>query len=85
MKALIEHKKMSAPRSHDLMILVNLAQPELARLLLLKQELERLSSYAVAARYPGENATKTQAKRALKIAGLVRETILTRLAQKRGQ
>jgi len=78
-KAVVELKGVAVPKTHDLLSIVDLAQPELAHLLLMKQDLELLTAYAVAARYPGENATRRQAQRSLKTARLIRESIRQRL------
>ena len=75
LKAVLEQKAVAIPKTHDLVALVELAQPELAALLLRKAELELMTGYAVAARYPGESATRTQAHKSLSIADSIRATI----------
>jgi len=74
-KAVLEQKAVPIPKTHDLVALVELAQPELIALLLKKIELEIMTGYAVAARYPGENATRAQARKSLKIADSIRTTV----------
>lgn len=61
------------------MALISLAQPELNMLLLRKKEIEILTGYAVAFRYPGENATKKQAEESLRISGAIRDVIRGKL------
>jgi len=75
LKAVLEQKAVPVPRTHDLAVLVELAQPELNALLLQKPELEILSGYAVASRYPGDNATKAQAHQSLRIASSIRKSV----------
>jgi HEPN domain-containing protein len=82
LKAFLEQKGCAIPRTHDLVALVNLARPELDFLLLGKERLERLTGYAVAFRYPGEQASRNQAKQSLTIAIDLARTIITRLKPK---
>jgi len=85
LKAFLEEKGFSIPRTHDLVALINIAQPELNFLLLQKDDLERITGYAVAFRYPGESATRKEAKQALEICSDLGKWIQPKLIQKNKQ
>src|SRR5262249_12588521 len=72
LKALLEERTLSIPKTHDLVRLLGLliaAHPPLGRF---RVSLKTLTHYAIESRYPGDNATKRQAVAALKSAGKVR-------------
>ena len=70
LKALLTRHRISFPKTHDLV------EPTLE---LLRPDLIRLRPFAVNVRYPGEFATKKDAKVSLKAMGHVRERIRTLL------
>jgi len=55
-KAFLEEEGQYVPKSHDLVALITLS-PSLKELLKKKEELEKLTGYAVAFRYPGAKAS----------------------------
>ena len=66
LKALLTERGTHFPKTHDLVALAKLAPEYEAELGPLLGELELLSRYAVAPRYPGSSATRTQATRGVK-------------------
>ncbi len=79
LKAYLEEQGRGIPRTHDLIALLNQILPELPELLLIKNEMESLTAYAVSFRYPGDQASPEQARQARKTAARVRETIRMKL------
>ena len=66
MKAFLQMHKIQFRKIHDLSALMELCLPVLPELELEKELLAYLSQFAVNYRYPGEFATKEQAKTAVK-------------------
>ena len=79
LKALLTRHRISFPKTHDLVELLQLALAIEPTLELLRPDLIRLRPFAVNVRYPGEFATKKDAKVSLKAMGHVRERIRTLL------
>ena len=75
LKALLTRERTVFPKTHDLLDLLDLAQGCDATLALLRPYLEYLQPYAVNLRYPGEFATRTEAKRSARIIAHVREIL----------
>ena len=65
------------PKTHDLALLLTLVQPIEPGWGILQPELDTLNKYAIAYRYPGQSATKADAKEAVKDCRTVRQTIRT--------
>ncbi len=61
------------PKTHDLALLLTLVQPIEPGLGILQPELDTLNKYAIAYRYPGQSATKTDAKDAVNDCRMVRQ------------
>jgi HEPN domain-containing protein len=74
LKALMEELGLAIPRTHNLDELFHLLSSHHAILSRLRRGLIFLTDFAVGVRYPGENASKRQAKSALRWAGLARDT-----------
>ena len=75
LKAMLEEAGLVFSRTHDLLLLHNLALPVSPGLAAIQTYLGFLNPFAVAYRYPGFSATKTDAKDALKHCRAVREFI----------
>jgi HEPN domain-containing protein len=75
LKARLVEAGASFPKTHDLVALLKLLHPIEPGLLSLKQNVDGLSHYAVEFRYPGESATRSEARESLANARLVRSTI----------
>ena len=67
------------PKTHDLALLLTLVQPIEPAWGILQPELDTLNKYAIAYRYPGQSATKADAKEAVKDCRRVRRMIRTAL------
>ena len=61
------------PKTHDLSLLLTLIQPLEPGLGILQPELDALNKYAIAYRYPGQSATKADAKAAVNDCRTVRQ------------
>jgi len=73
LKALLEELGLSVPKTHDLEQLLALLVPHHSVLRSQRRGLAFLTTFAVAARYPGFNAKGRDAKAALRWAGKVRD------------
>ena len=73
LKAVLVQQRVDFPRSHHINILIRLL-PTPIRIDLTPEEQERLTDYAVSARYPGDYdpITLTEARQAVRIARRVR-------------
>jgi HEPN domain-containing protein len=74
LKAILVELGRSAPRTHNLEDLLGLLLPDYPQLKSLRRGLKFLIQFAVEARYPGFNASKSQAAAALRWAGRVADT-----------
>ena len=72
MKALLVLKNQDFPRTHDLNTLEALCSAAGILIGIDKKALELLSAYAVITRYPGDDPTVEETKRAIEIAKSVR-------------
>jgi len=77
-KAFLEEEGQYVPKSHDLVALITLS-PSLKELLERKEELEKLTGYAVAFRYPGAKASQKNAEQCFFIASFIRKVIRAKL------
>lgn len=75
LKALLVKQKISFAKTHDLEHLVNTAAAAAPALLLLIGDAKLLSDYAVAFRYPGNQATNKQAREAVVAAKRCRAAV----------
>jgi HEPN domain-containing protein len=76
MKAVLQDRGIHFGKSHDLEGLLRLCTTVQPQLTLLVADAQLLNDYAVRYRYPGIDATKRQAKLAVKAAARVRQAIL---------
>jgi HEPN domain-containing protein len=82
MKALLVFKGRSFPMTHDLLIINNLLINEGIFIGLPEDDLDALSRFAVATRYPGAKPTIEDAKEAISLARAVRKFSRTYLGLK---
>lgn len=75
LKALLTQHRIPFPKTHDLVELLQLTLAIEPTLELLRPDLIQLRPFAVDVRYPGEFATKKEAKSSLKAMDHVRERI----------
>ena len=79
LKAFLQEHGIRFGRTHDLEAILRLCLPQGAQLGKLSKDARLLSDYAVRYRYPGMNATKAQARRAIDAAKRVRKAVLSLL------
>ena len=79
LKALLQELGHPIPRTHMLRDLLNLLIPQYQELHSLQRGVKFLTRFAVETRYPGDSASKRQAKAAFRWATLVREAARGRL------
>ena len=75
LKAELQRNNVPSPKIHDLAQLVNLSLPIHPLWESMRPELTALTRYAVLSRYPGESATRTEAKKAVAVMKSVRTEI----------
>lgn len=73
LKARLEEASIASAKTHDLGRLLALLLPVEPSWTTLRPPLKRLTDYAVDFRYPGQNATKQEANRAIADCKLVRK------------
>jgi len=76
LKALLERAKIRIPKVHDLPNLLDLCAIHDPFLATMREDMLRLSIYAVEFRYPGESATEEDAKMAVSMAKRARAELL---------
>jgi HEPN domain-containing protein len=79
LKAFLEQNGLPFRKIHDLVLLLDSSGGRLPELDSQKQELARLSTFGIAARYPGVQADRHATEEALKIADNLREVIRIKL------
>ncbi len=79
LKAVLQKQNIYIPKTHDLNNLLSLLNNILPALELYRNDLKLLTSYAVEIRYPGETATKGDAKDCVKIMLIIRTVIRNEL------
>ncbi len=72
LKAGLEEAGMNVPKTHDLVVLLQLLLPTKPLWVAFAPALRRLNDYAVKFRYPGHLATKADARQALKACRSIR-------------
>jgi HEPN domain-containing protein len=77
LKALLAEASRTIPRTHNLVALLPLLLPIHPSLRALRRGLDSLTRFAVDTRYPGYNASKRQARAALRWAEQVRTAVRT--------
>ncbi len=81
LKALLTEHETPFPKIHDLLKLGEMCSPVAPALKTVEADLDLLSRYAIAFRYPGEEATLEEAKAAVKALDKVRKLIKASLAK----
>jgi len=79
LKALLTHRQIPFRPIHDLEVLLGLAIPASPDLEVIRARLLLLNDYAVDVRYPGESATKEEARAAVQAVRAVRALIRPKL------
>jgi HEPN domain-containing protein len=79
LKALLQERGLEAPRTHDLVRLLDLLTPHDTPLDGLRRRLNSLNAYAVEIRYPIRRANQRKAQTAIRHAEEVRREIRARL------
>jgi len=79
LKALLQEADLPINRTHNLLVLLNVAAPTFPFLELLRENLKWLENYAVVFRYPGETASKQNAVVACAFCASVRDAIRAHL------
>lgn len=72
LKAILEELGLSIQKSHELELLLNQLLPNHPSLRSLRRGVKFLTNFSVTIRYPGDDATRRQAKSALRWAEMVR-------------
>jgi HEPN domain-containing protein len=75
LKARLQEAEVAFPKTHDLEELLDLLLPVEPLWESLRDTLKPLTEYAVEFRYPGDNASVEEAKRALVLCQAIRETV----------
>ena len=75
LKGRLEEAGLTAPKTHDLMVLVQLLLPVEPLWASFAPALRRLNDYAVKFRYPGQVATKADALKALRACRAIRAEV----------
>jgi HEPN domain-containing protein len=81
LKAFLVAQKIEPPRTHNLIDLLALCVTLDAAIELIRGALELLNAYSVDVRYPGESATKEEAREAVKAIRQVSELMQSRLGR----
>ena len=74
-KGCLTDRQIAFPRTHDLSVLLSLAVSLYPLWQPFRPDLELLTGYAVAFRYPGESATRDMAKEALRKTKTIRAVL----------
>ena len=82
LKAYLTLKKISFPKTHDLILLKNSCTKREGDFELLSDLVISLNPYSVEFRYPGEQATRRDAKRASLAVKEIREFVLRKLKRR---
>lgn len=80
MKAVLIHAREVPPKTHDLVVLSDLLTQRFPTWTWPVEELRLLSRAAVVYRYPGESATRAEARNILDLAGRLRNAVKAVLA-----
>ncbi len=74
-KGFLQKAQIYFPKTHDLNVLLDLVLPSQPLWEVYRDDLKLLSVYAVEVRYPGEAATKEEAKEAINVMTRIRKKI----------
>lgn len=83
LKAFLVFHRIAFPKTHDLLDLLELTKKADPTLELLRSDLAHLEPYAVEVRYPGEFATRQEAKRSVRVMAHIRLALQDRLGNPR--
>jgi len=75
LKARLEEGNLNAPKTHDLVVLLQLLLPVEPLWASFAPALRRLNDYAVKFRYPGPIATRADAREALRVCRSIRAEV----------
>ncbi|MCW5935203.1 MAG: HEPN domain-containing protein [Fimbriimonadia bacterium] len=75
LKAYLEEAGTAFPKTHDLVVLLNLTGGVLTNLETMRADLAHLGVFGISARYPGVHANQAAANQSLTIASMVRDEI----------
>ncbi len=81
LKTFLVSRKIEPPRTHNLVELLKLCVSRDGSFELVRPALESLNAYGVDIRYPGEFATKEEARDAVKAMRQVRDFVRTKLGR----
>jgi len=82
-KALLQSREAAFGKTHDLSLLLDACLGEFPMWESFRPELDMLTQYAVVFRYPGESATKAEARQAVAAATTLREEMRSALRKRR--
>jgi HEPN domain-containing protein len=82
LKGMLQVWQAPFPKTHDLAKLLDLCVSRHQEWEIFREALKMLTQYAVVFRYPGESATKDEAKHAVGVASTVRDIVRPLLHQK---
>jgi len=82
MKAFLQKQEIAFGKVHDLIALMELDPENFSFLQFYREYLAYLNQFAVAYRYPGDTATKDQAKKAIQMMKILRAVLRKMLGQK---
>ena len=75
LKARLEEGSLNTPKTHDLIVLLQLLLPVEPLWASFAPAMRRLNDYAVKFRYPGHAATRSDARQALKVCRSIRTDV----------
>lgn len=75
LKGQLQEEVIAFPKTHDLLALLDLLLPSHPLWVTLRPALLQLKNYAVAFRYPGDDADRKEARDAVKLCRSVREAV----------
>ena len=75
LKGVLQEKGRDIPKTHDMRMLVEAVSEFIPDISVYKNRLVSLTAYAVAARYPFEDAEKKDAEKALEISEICRKIV----------
>ncbi|MCG3110845.1 MAG: HEPN domain-containing protein [Candidatus Manganitrophus sp. SB1] len=78
LKAFLEESNIAFPKTHDLVVLLNISGEPLQDLKAHKEQLARLSVFGIASRYPGRQADREAAEDSMKTAEMIRTILRSR-------
>lgn len=72
-KGYLQKERVYFPKTHDLNVLLDMVLPSQPFWEVFRNDLKMLSVYAIEVRYPGESATREQAKAAIRVMKRMRD------------